>query len=208
MPLEKALEQNLLRPTNKQIPNAIITKSQEKIEGNFSNCITINSKNNKPIQEILMIVLDFLKNPVIIKNKNSIVPPEYETSFYHLLDLKFREKIGMVNQTILIKKDSQTIQKMNKTMANFKKYYQSLVKFFDSQKNLKNFETLKEEHFLVFEKNFNFAKKTTFAEIELRTNEILRDMTDDSFLHENKIEIYANQFSNYFFEILNELFIL
>ena len=204
--LEIALEQNSLRPLNKRIPDSIIIKSREKMEGNFANCITLNS--NKTVKEIIINILDYLKNPVIIKNEISSIPSEHEKNFYHSLDLKFREKIGLLNQTILKNQDQQIIQKMNKTIANFKKFYQGLVKFFDSQKNLKNFDAMKEEQMLVFEKNFNVAKKIQFAEIELRTNEILGDMKEESVLNENKIEIYANLYSNYFFDILKRLLIL
>ena len=42
MPLEIALEQNLLRPLNKQIPDSIINKSREKIEGNCHNKVCYN----------------------------------------------------------------------------------------------------------------------------------------------------------------------
>ena len=168
MPLEIALEQNLLRPLNKQIPDSIINKSREKIEGNFANCITLNSQNDKTMKEIIIKILDYMQNPVTITNEISAIPTEHEKNFYHSLDLKFREKIGLLNQTILKNQDQKTIQKMNKIIVNFKKFYQSLVKFFDTQKNLKNFDAMKEEQMLIFEKNFNVAKKIQFEEIELR----------------------------------------
>lgn len=201
------MEQNLLRPIWNQIPESIIKKSYDKIEGNFINCMTLKSRTNKDSENMIIGLLDFLKNPVIIQNEISLMAPEEQKNFFHLMDISCREKIGFFNQNYLANKDDGFAQKANKTMANFKKFYQNFVKFCSSQKDLKNFEEIRKQQINIFEKiSIDFSKIIDFKNLELKILEMLEEMELQSILNDDKIKSQAKYFSNYFFEILEQLF--
>jgi len=205
VPLEKCLIQNQKREKWKQIPEIIIKTSFDKIEKKFENYISLKTGEKEELENLFNELLIILKDPVIIKNDLLKTDVEYEKNFSHLLDIFCREKIGLFNKSVLIGMNENIKKKTNKKISEFKFFYQDFTNFILYHNDDLDYDEQLSQKQKKLEQIFCDNQKIDFRGGEEKIKLLIRENKQNSNL--DLIESQAEILSNYFQELLNNLFI-